>query len=134
MILTLSQPSVETAANGKPAPGFPGFPVPLVCPICRAHWTQEGVCPCLAGPRLENWRGLPRSLFDQPYWGECTQEKMHEVLNLLDAMPWREALGQVAGGVAVHEHLSNGIRADFIYAMPWREVQNGPGHGAGMGF
>jgi SAM-dependent methyltransferase len=110
------------------------FPVPLVCPGCGAPLQPKGSCPCPAGTRLETWHGLPRTLFGQSYWGEFPRDTLAEVLALMEAMPWRDALRRAAGDEAVYRHLTSGVGADFLYGMPWERIETVLDIGAGMGF
>jgi SAM-dependent methyltransferase/aminoglycoside phosphotransferase (APT) family kinase protein len=110
------------------------MPVALVCPGCGRALEWHKPCPCPARSRLESWQGLPRTLFEQKYWGECDQQTMSAVLDLMETTPWRQALKQVAGDQPVYHHLTSEIGPDFVHAMPWDRIGTVLDVGAGMGF
>ncbi len=125
--------SVVRGAEPAPRPRI-AFPVELVCPACQRPFDGLGPCPCPAGQRLESFHGLPRTLFGQSYWGECSQERMHAILAATEHMHWKEALRQEAADEAVRQHLTRPIGADFLYGMPWDRIRTVLDIGAGMGF
>jgi SAM-dependent methyltransferase len=110
------------------------FPVPLVCPSCGVRLAADAACACAAATRLETWNGMPRLLFGQRYWGECSSEKMAEILRRMDAAPWRRVLSEVVPGEDVEKHLTAFIGPDFVHGMPWDEVKTVLDVGSGMGF
>jgi SAM-dependent methyltransferase len=110
------------------------FPVNLVCFNCDSPLAPGQWCSCGARSKLEIWNGIPRTLFGQPYWGECSQETMNQLLGLLDQIHWREALDRVAKGQPVQRHLTASIGPDFIYSFPWQDITTVLDIGAGMGF
>jgi SAM-dependent methyltransferase len=77
---------------------------------------------------------VPRTLFGQQYWGEFPHEKINALLSLTADMHWRDALKEVAGAEPVYRHLTADVGADFIYGMPWEEIETALDIGAGMGF
>jgi SAM-dependent methyltransferase/thiamine kinase-like enzyme len=109
------------------------FPVLLTCPECARPFADEVRCICTT-QRLEWWHGLPRTLFGQAYWGETSRENMHQLLDLLDTTPWRDALRRVAGNEPVYRHLMEEIGTDFVYSMPWDKIRTVLEIGSGMGF
>jgi SAM-dependent methyltransferase/aminoglycoside phosphotransferase (APT) family kinase protein len=109
------------------------FPAPLVCPACQAP-AQVGTCSCAAQTRLELDHDIPRFLFGQKYWGETSSANMARVLDLADSMHWSDALAVVCKGEAVNDHLHAEVGPDFVYAMPWTEIDTVLDIGAGMGF
>lgn len=114
--------------------GCPPFPTALVCPGCGAGLVTGAACACPAGTRLEHWNGIPRTFFDQPYWGECPPDALQTALSLLDDTHWKEALRQVHGCKRVYEHLTASFGPDFIYSLPWEKITRVLDLGAGMGF
>ncbi|HEX4048156.1 MAG TPA: hypothetical protein VH309_10000, partial [Elusimicrobiota bacterium] len=114
-------------------PAKRAFPVPLVCPSCGAALTQDSACACPAATRLESWNGIPRLLFGQGYWGECSSEKMAEILRRMDAVPWREALQDTVPNEPFREHLTGSIGPDFVHGLPWGEIETVLDVGSGMG-
>lgn len=114
-------------------PGIQPFPVPLVCAVCANAFDDEGRCSCRE-PRLEWWEGIPRTLFGQDYWGETSQSKMHEVLDLMGSMPWRQALEEICGNEDVYRHLTGEVGADIAYGLPWDSIHTVLEIGSGMGF
>src|SRR5439155_5205385 len=83
---------------------------------------------------LEIWKGMPRLLFAQKYWGECSAKKMVDILSHMDEMPWKQALEEVVPNESVQRHLCNAIATEFVYSMPWDEIDTVLDIGAGMGF
>jgi SAM-dependent methyltransferase len=114
------------------APEF-SFPVPLVCPKCDAALLESRDAICSCGTRFELWNGIPRLLFGQRYWGECSSEQMAAILKRMDEVHWRQALKDVAGGEAVERHLSADIGTDFVFSMP-DNIETALDIGSGMGF
>jgi SAM-dependent methyltransferase/aminoglycoside phosphotransferase (APT) family kinase protein len=108
------------------------FPVPIVCSACGAELTPPR-CTCAAGTHFTIERGIPRLLFGQKYWGETSSENMARILELTRSSHWRDALQSVVPDEAVTGHLLSDIRADFVHAMPWREIRTALDVGAGMG-
>ena len=120
--------------ESKSASSLTTFPVPLVCPNCGDNLIPEQVCGCPAHTALEIWQGVPRILFGQKYWGECSSEELRAVLDRMETMSWQQALRAVLGGKPVYKHLTSRIAADFIYSLPWDEISDVLDIGAGMGF
>jgi SAM-dependent methyltransferase len=110
------------------------FPVPLVCPVCQASLSTVGSCYCGENTKLEMWNGLPRTLFGQNYWGECSKEKMLEILETMGNVHWIEALKKVVPDEPVRRHLLTQIGPDFLYGMPWDKIRTVLDIGSGMGF
>jgi SAM-dependent methyltransferase len=108
------------------------FPVPLVCPTCKTGMSTEKQCTCRIASTLEYWNGIPRMLFGQKYWGECSSEKMSRILNRMGMHPWRQVIEEESP--IVHKHLSSKIGPDFVYGMPWNEIESVLDIGSGMGF
>ncbi|MFI5361858.1 MAG: methyltransferase domain-containing protein [Elusimicrobiota bacterium] len=109
------------------------FPVPLVCPSCGSALKFDAACACPAATRLESWCGMPRLLFGQSYWGECSSEKMAAILRRMDSVPWKQALEEVVPNEPVQEHLTSSIGPDFVYGLPWDEIRTVLDVGSGMG-
>jgi SAM-dependent methyltransferase len=110
------------------------FPVGVACPSCQEPLTLAGGCTCSTATRLEMWNGIPRLLFGQKYWGECSSEKMAQLLSRMDDVPWQEALKEVAPGEPVQRHLCSTIGVEFVHGMPWDKIDNVLEIGSGMGF
>lgn len=108
-------------------------PIALVCPKCQRDLVFDGTsCACGAPIGLEE--GIPRLLFGQDYWGETSRDKMNRILSEVPRVGWRMALSTVVHDEPVHRHLTSGIRADLLHALPWNSIGNVLDIGAGMGF
>jgi SAM-dependent methyltransferase len=94
----------------------------------------QRTCACAAATRLEVWQGIPRLLFGQKYWGECSSEKMARILERMDEVPWKDALAEVVPDEPVQRHLCSTIGVDFVHGMPWDNIDTVLEIGAGMGF
>lgn len=76
---------------------------------------------------------MPSLLFGQPYWGECSREKMTEILVRMDSIPWRRVLAEAAPHGSFRESLTGFIGPDFVYGMPWGEIDTALDVGSGLG-
>jgi SAM-dependent methyltransferase len=110
------------------------FPVDLICPSCGRVLTPAERCACPAGTTLQLWNGIPRLLFNQNYWGECSHAKMNALLARMDKVHWKQALKEIVPDEPVRAHLTNPIGTDFVYSMPWNEIETVLDIGSGMGF
>lgn len=117
-----------------PSPALEPIAVPLVCPSCGQPLALDVICSCAAKTQLELWYGIPRLLFGQSYWGECSAGKMAAILARMDDVPWKQALEEVAADEAVHHHLCSDIGPDFVHSLPWNEIDTVLDVGSGMGF
>src|SRR5215212_2329321 len=106
----------------RPSPAVHSFPLPLACPSCGEALMSAQPCACAAATRVEGWQGIPRLLFGQQYWGECSSEKMARILARMDEIHWRAALEEVVPNEPLQRHLCNPIGADFVHGMPWGEI------------
>lgn len=59
---------------------------------------------------------------------------MAEILRLADSMPWRRAVREAAPDEAVRGRFAGSIGADFVYGMPWDEMETVLDVGSGVGF
>ncbi len=109
------------------------FPVPLACPSCGAPLAPDAACGCPAATRMEMWNGMPRLLFGQAYRGEYSSGTMSLIVDRMDSIPWRRALEESGVERTDHELLTGSIGPDFIYGLPWDEIETALDVGSGMG-
>ncbi len=118
----------------SPSSTHPPFPAALKCPSCGAALSADAACSCAARTRLEIWNGIPRLLFGQRYLGECSSEKMAELLRRMESVPWRQALREVTPSEELEAHLTSNVGPEFVHGMPWGEIETALDIGSGMGF
>jgi SAM-dependent methyltransferase/aminoglycoside phosphotransferase (APT) family kinase protein len=111
------------------------FPVTLVCPTCGTSLQPDAACGCASPARFELWNGIPRFLFDQESASDRARDKLTQVLARMDDVPWDEALREVMPDDLVQRLLCRGgAGPDFVYSLPWDEIETVLEIGAGMGF
>ena len=101
----------------------------LVCPSCGSRLAEGYACGCPAATRLELWHGIPRLLFDRESSGEVSRK----VLDRMAEVHWKQALAEIVPDDPLWRRLVRGVRGDFVYGMPWDEIDSVLEIGAGLG-